>query len=81
MVKLNSCLFPVFFDTDSTIQRLKHQYNQSGGPALEVTLAEVQEDLRNQPLQIINLDEIEFTNGTANGYMEQNPGCGEKIYC
>ncbi|XP_008306169.1 vesicle-trafficking protein SEC22c [Cynoglossus semilaevis] len=68
-----------FLQFDSTIQRLKHQYNQSGGPALEVTLAEVQEDLRNQPLQIINLDEIEFTNGTANGYMEQNPGCGLNV--
>ncbi|XP_049420518.1 vesicle-trafficking protein SEC22c isoform X1 [Epinephelus fuscoguttatus] len=63
-----------FLEFDSTIQKLKQQYNQSGGPALEVTLAEVQGDLRIHPPQVINLDEVELTNGTANGHMEQGPG-------
>lgn len=63
--------------TDSTIQKLKQQYNQSGGPALEVTLAEVQEDLRIHPPQVIDLDEVELTNGIANGHMEQGPGSGK----
>lgn len=66
-----------FLEFDSTIQKLKQQYNQSGGPALEVTLAEVQEDLKIHPPQVINLDEVELTNGTANGHMEQGPGSGQ----
>ncbi|KAM4719105.1 vesicle-trafficking protein SEC22c isoform 2-T2 [Anableps anableps] len=65
-----------FLEFDSTIQKLKQQYNQSGGPALEVTLAEVQEDLRIRPPQLINLDEVELTNGTANGHIEQSPASG-----
>uniref|UniRef100_A0A3P9Q885 SEC22 homolog C, vesicle trafficking protein n=2 Tax=Poecilia reticulata TaxID=8081 RepID=A0A3P9Q885_POERE len=60
-----------FLEFDGTIQKLKQQYNQSGGPALEVTLAEVQEDLRIRPPQLINPDEVELTNGTANGHIEQ----------
>ncbi|XP_039982306.1 vesicle-trafficking protein SEC22c [Xiphias gladius] len=68
-----------FLEFDSTIQKLKQQYNQSGGPALEVTFAEVQEDLRIHPLQLINLDELELTNGTANGHMEQGPGSGQNV--
>lgn len=63
--------------TDGTIQKLKQHYNQSGGPALEVTLVEVQEDLRVHPPQVINLEEVELANGTANGHMEQGPGCGK----
>lgn len=62
--------------TDGTIQKLKQHYNQNGGPALEVTLAEVQEDLRLHPPQVINWEEVELTNGTANGHMEQSPGSG-----
>ncbi|XP_019939765.1 vesicle-trafficking protein SEC22c [Paralichthys olivaceus] len=68
-----------FLEFDGTIQKLKQQYNQSGGPALEVTLAEVQEDLRIHPLQVINLDEVELTNGIANGHMEQGPGSGQNV--
>lgn len=64
---------------DNTIQKLKQQYNQSGGPALEVTLAEVQEDLRIHPPQVINLEEVELTNGIANGHMEQGPGSGKNV--
>ncbi|KAF3836561.1 hypothetical protein F7725_029119 [Dissostichus mawsoni] len=56
-----------FLEFDSTIQKLKQQYNQSGGPALEVTLAEVQGDLIIHPPQEINLEEVDLTNGTANG--------------
>ncbi|TKS87716.1 SEC22c [Collichthys lucidus] len=68
-----------FLEFDSTIQKLKQQYNQSGGPALEVTLAEVQEDLRIHPPQVIDLDEVELTNGVANGHMEQGPGSGQNV--
>ncbi|KAF3703621.1 Vesicle-trafficking protein SEC22c [Channa argus] len=68
-----------FLEFDRTIQKLKQQYNQSGGPALEVTLAEVQEDLRIHPPQVINLEEVEFTNGIANGHMEQGPGSGQNV--
>lgn len=66
-----------FLEFDGTIQKLKQQYNQSGGPALEVTLAEVQEDLRIHPLQIINLDEVALANGTANGHVEQGLGSAQ----
>lgn len=68
-----------FYLIDSTIQKLKQQYNQSGGPALEVTLAEVQEDLRIRPPQLINLDEVELTNGTANGHIEQGVASSKAI--
>lgn len=66
-----------FLEFDGTIQKLKQQYNQSGGPALEVTLAEVQEDLRSRPPQVVTLEEIELTNGAANGHVEQVPGSGQ----
>uniref|UniRef100_A0AAQ4P3C3 SEC22 homolog C, vesicle trafficking protein n=1 Tax=Gasterosteus aculeatus aculeatus TaxID=481459 RepID=A0AAQ4P3C3_GASAC len=66
-----------FLEFDGTIQKLKQHYNQNGGPALEVTLAEVQEDLRLHPPQVINWEEVELTNGTANGHMEQSPGSGQ----
>ncbi|XP_070842384.1 vesicle-trafficking protein SEC22c [Chaetodon trifascialis] len=68
-----------FLEFDSKIQKLKQQYNQSGGPALEVTLAEVQEDLRIHPPQVIHFDEVELTNGIANGHMEQAPGSGHNV--
>ncbi|CAJ1082127.1 vesicle-trafficking protein SEC22c [Xyrichtys novacula] len=65
-----------FLEFDGTIQKLKQQYNQSGGPALEVTLAEVQEDLRIKPPQVINFEDVDLTNGTANGHVEPGPGSG-----
>lgn len=68
-----------FLEFDSTIQKLKQQYNQSGGPALEVTLAEVQGDLIIHPPQEINLEEVDLTNGTANGHMEQGPASGQNV--
>lgn len=68
-----------FLEFDGTIQRLKQQYNQSGGPALEVTLAEVQEDLRIKPPQVINLEEVDLTNGIANGHTEQGAGSGQNV--
>ncbi|KAM9839442.1 vesicle-trafficking protein SEC22c [Aulostomus maculatus] len=68
-----------FLEFDGSIQKLKQQYNQSGGPTLEVTLAEVQEDLRTRPLQILTLEDLQLTNGTANGHMEQVPGCGQNV--
>ncbi|KAM3860249.1 vesicle-trafficking protein SEC22c [Diretmus argenteus] len=68
-----------FLEFDSAIQKLKQQYNQSGGPALEVTLAEVQEDLQIHPPQVLTLEEVELTNGAANGHMEQLPGSGQNL--
>ncbi|XP_054621651.1 vesicle-trafficking protein SEC22c [Dunckerocampus dactyliophorus] len=68
-----------FLHFDSTIQKLKQQYNQKGGPALEVTLAEVQEDLRLRPPQILTLEEVALTNGSANGHVEQGPGSGQNV--
>ncbi|XP_019745594.1 vesicle-trafficking protein SEC22c isoform X1 [Hippocampus comes] len=60
-----------FLEFDGAIQKLKQQYNRKGGPALQVTLAEVQEDLRLRPPQILTLEELELTNGSANGHTEQ----------
>ncbi|XP_034024907.1 vesicle-trafficking protein SEC22c [Thalassophryne amazonica] len=68
-----------FLEFDGKIQKLKQQYNQSGGPALEVTLVEVQEDLKRHPPQIITLEELELTNGAANGHVEQIPGSGQSL--
>lgn len=63
--------------TDGIIQKVKQQYNQSGGPALEVTLAEIQEDLKLRPPQVIDLDEVQLSNGIGNGHVEQGPGSGK----
>ncbi|XP_056155842.1 vesicle-trafficking protein SEC22c-like [Lampris incognitus] len=65
--------------TDGAIQKLKQQYNKSGGPALEVTLAEVQEDLKLNPPQVLTLEEVELTNGAANGHMKDSPGSGQNV--
>uniref|UniRef100_A0A8C6SUA4 SEC22 homolog C, vesicle trafficking protein n=1 Tax=Neogobius melanostomus TaxID=47308 RepID=A0A8C6SUA4_9GOBI len=62
-----------FLEFDSTIQKLKQQYNQSGGPSLEVTLAEVQDDLKIHPPQVVTLEEVELSNGIANGHLELEP--------
>ena len=64
---------------DGTIQRLKQQYNQKGCPTLEVTLAEVQEDLRTRPPQVLSLEELQLTNGAANGHLEPVPASGESL--
>lgn len=68
-----------FLEFDSTIQKLKRQYNQSGGPALEVTLAEVQEDLKINPPKVITLEEVEISNGVANGHLEPVSGSGQNV--
>lgn len=65
--------------TDRTIQKLKQQYNQSAGPSLELTLAEVQEDLQTHPPQVVDLEEVELTNGIGNGHVEQGPGSGTTV--
>ncbi|KAM9416374.1 vesicle-trafficking protein SEC22c isoform 1-T1 [Salvelinus alpinus] len=62
---------------DNSIAWLQQQYNQRGGPALEVTLTEVQEDLKTRPLQILTLEEVELTNGSANGHAEQLSESGQ----
>lgn len=44
---------------------------------MEVTLAEVQEDLKNRPPQVLTLEEVQLTNGAANGHVEQVPESGK----
>ncbi|XP_028333118.1 vesicle-trafficking protein SEC22c isoform X1 [Gouania willdenowi] len=70
-----------FLEFDRTIQKLKQQYNQIGGPTLEVTLAEVLEDLTIRPPQVINLDDLDLTNGAANGHLDQGstPGLNQRL--
>lgn len=68
-----------FLEFDSTIQKLKQQYNQSGGPALEVTLAEVQDDLKIHPPQDVTFEEVELSNGVANGHLEPASGSGQNV--
>lgn len=43
-----------------------------------MTLAEVQEDLRIHPAQVIHLEDMEL-NGIANGHMEQGAGTGKTV--
>lgn len=62
-----------FLEFDDKVQRLKQQYNQRGGPALDITLAEVQEDLRARPPQVLTLEEVELSNGATNGHVIQQP--------
>ncbi|XP_055784125.1 vesicle-trafficking protein SEC22c [Salvelinus fontinalis] len=66
-----------FLEFDNSIAWLQLQYNQRGGPALEVTLTEVQEDLKTRPLQILTLEEVELTNGSANGHAEHLSESGQ----
>ncbi|KAJ0022906.1 hypothetical protein NQD34_015040 [Periophthalmus magnuspinnatus] len=79
----HTLLFTRFYcghiETDSTIQRLKQQYNQCGSPALEVTLAEVQDDLKIHPPQVITFEEVDLSNGIANGHIEPASGSGQNV--
>lgn len=68
-----------FLEFDGTIQKLKQQYNQSGGPALEVTLAEVEDDLIINPPQLITPEEVELSNGVANGHLEPASASGQNV--
>ncbi|CAL9698035.1 unnamed protein product [Knipowitschia caucasica] len=68
-----------FLEFDSTIQKLKQQYNQHGGPALEVTLAEVQDDLKIHPPQVVTFEEVELSNGIGNGHVEPASGSGQNV--
>ena len=66
-----------FSDTDGSIQKLKQQYNQiGGGPALEITLAEVQDDLKRRPPKALTIEELELAQELANGHLEHGPGSG-----
>lgn len=65
--------------TDRTIQKLKQQYNKSGGPALEVTLIEVQNELMIHPPQVVQLEEVELANGIENGHGDQSAGSGKTL--
>lgn len=64
----------LFLEFDGTIQKLKQQYNKSGGPALEVTFIEVQNELMIHPPQLIHLEEVELANGIENGHGDQQSG-------
>ncbi|XP_072306953.1 vesicle-trafficking protein SEC22c [Eucyclogobius newberryi] len=68
-----------FLEFDGTIQKLKQQYNQCSGPALEVTFAEVQDDLKIHPPQVITFEEVELSNGIANGLVEPSSGSGQNV--
>uniref|UniRef100_A0A672NLG6 SEC22 homolog C, vesicle trafficking protein n=1 Tax=Sinocyclocheilus grahami TaxID=75366 RepID=A0A672NLG6_SINGR len=61
-VALASRPYP-FLEFDSAIQKLQQHYNQKGGPSLEVTLAEVWEDLRTSPPQFLTMEDVALTNG------------------
>ncbi|XP_016359163.1 vesicle-trafficking protein SEC22c-like isoform X2 [Sinocyclocheilus anshuiensis] len=75
-VALASRPYP-FLEFDSAIQKLQQHYNQKGGPSLEVTLAEVQEDLRTSPPQVLTIEDMALTNGAANGHVEQAAASGQ----
>ncbi|KAK7881833.1 hypothetical protein WMY93_030242 [Mugilogobius chulae] len=45
--------------------------------ALEVTLAEVQDDLKIHPPQFITFEEVELSNGISNGHVEPTSGTGQ----
>ncbi|XP_061660630.1 vesicle-trafficking protein SEC22c isoform X2 [Syngnathoides biaculeatus] len=60
-----------FLEFDCAIQKLKQQYNHRGGPALQITLTEVHEDLRLCPPQILTVEEVSLANGSANGHVAQ----------
>lgn len=65
-----------FFFSDGVIQKLQQHYNQSGGPALGVTLSTVQEELGLSPPHVLTMDEIQLSNGVANGHAEQAASSG-----
>ncbi|XP_061096682.1 vesicle-trafficking protein SEC22c [Conger conger] len=65
-----------FLEFDSVIQKVKHRYSQSGSPSLGSSLAKLQEELRTKPPPILNLEDLELSNGTANGHAESTAGSG-----
>uniref|UniRef100_A0A671RIT3 Vesicle-trafficking protein SEC22c-like n=1 Tax=Sinocyclocheilus anshuiensis TaxID=1608454 RepID=A0A671RIT3_9TELE len=77
-VALASRPYP-FLEFDSAIQKLQQHYNQKGGPSLEVTLAEVQEDLRTSPPQVLTIEDMALTNGAANGHVEQGRVLSQRL--
>ncbi|XP_035382210.1 vesicle-trafficking protein SEC22c isoform X4 [Electrophorus electricus] len=66
-----------FLEFDSVIQKLQQQYNQSGGPSLGVTLAEVQEELKLNPPQVLTMEDVQLTNGSANGHAKLAAASGQ----
>ncbi|KAJ8418774.1 hypothetical protein AAFF_G00002730 [Aldrovandia affinis] len=65
-----------FLEFDSVIQKTKHHYSQSGGPSLGSSLVELQEELRTRPPPVLNLEDMELSNGMANGHAESAAGSG-----
>ncbi|XP_061660628.1 vesicle-trafficking protein SEC22c isoform X1 [Syngnathoides biaculeatus] len=68
-----------FLEFDCAIQKLKQQYNHRGGPALQITLTEVHEDLRLCPPQILTVEEVSLANGSANGHVAQLVASGQIV--
>lgn len=66
----------LFICSDGVIQKLQQHYNQSGGPALGVTLSTVQEELNLSPPHVLTMDEIQLSNGVANGLAELGASTG-----
>uniref|UniRef100_A0A671SLD4 Vesicle-trafficking protein SEC22c-like n=1 Tax=Sinocyclocheilus anshuiensis TaxID=1608454 RepID=A0A671SLD4_9TELE len=77
-VALASRPYP-FLEFDSAIQKLQQHYNQKGGPSLEVTLAEVWEDLRTSPPQVLTMEDVALTNGAANGIQLIHKGQSQRL--
>ncbi|KAI1888918.1 hypothetical protein AGOR_G00173710 [Albula goreensis] len=65
-----------FLEFDSVIQKMKHHYSQSGGPSLGSSLVELQEELKARPPPVLNLEDMELSNGTANGHVDSPAGSG-----
>ncbi|XP_062842098.1 vesicle-trafficking protein SEC22c [Trichomycterus rosablanca] len=66
-----------FLGFDGVIQKLQQHYNQSGGPSLGVTLSEVQEELKLSPPPVLTMDDIQLSNGAANGHVDQTAAPGQ----
>ncbi|XP_039609617.1 vesicle-trafficking protein SEC22c [Polypterus senegalus] len=58
-----------FLEFDSVIQKIKHHYCHHGKPSLQVSLADVEEDLRRKPAKVLMPEDLLFSNGTINGHI------------
>ncbi|XP_069047307.1 vesicle-trafficking protein SEC22c isoform X2 [Lepisosteus oculatus] len=65
-----------FLEFDGVIQKMKHQYSNCNSLSLSMSLMDIQEDLRARPPEILNLEEMVLSNGTANGHTEPVSGAG-----
>lgn len=65
-----------FLEFDRVIQKVKQHYSRSDGPSLGNSLAELQEELRAKPPPVLNLEDVQLSNGVANGHAESLEGSG-----